>query len=78
MLKIKQNNINKLAIIFFNGSNTFYFIIMLIALGTKIYYVSVGLIIMMIIKIITRKDIYWIDKIMGLIIISSRALVFLK
>ena len=78
MLKIKQNKINKLALIFFNGSNTFYFIIMLIALGTKIYYVSVGLIIMMIIKIITRKDIYWIDKIMSLIIISSGALVFLK
>lgn len=78
MLKIKQNKINKLALIFFNGSNTVYFIMMLIALGTKIYYVSVGLIIMMIIKIIIKKDIYWIDKIISLIIISSGALVFLK
>src|SRR5574343_18759 len=66
--KIKQNKNNKLALIFFNGANTVYFIMMLIALGTKIYYVSEGLIIMMIIKIITRKDIYWIDKTISLII----------
>lgn len=78
MLKIKQNKINRLALIFFNGTNTVYFIMMLIALGTKIYYVSVGLIIMMIIKIIIKKDIYWIDKTISLIIISSGALVFLK
>ena len=78
MLKIKQNKINRLALIFFNGTNTFYFIMVLITLGTKIYYVSVGLIIMMIIKIIIKKDIYWIDKTIGLIIISSGALVFLK
>lgn len=76
--KIKENKINNLTLIFFNGTNTVYFIMMLIALGTKIYYVSVGLIIMMIIKIIIRKDIYWIDKIISLIIISSGALVFLK
>ena len=71
MLKIKQNKINKLALIFFNGTNTVYFIIVLMALGTKIYYVSLGLIIMMIIKIIIKKDIYWIDKIISLLIIAS-------
>ena len=68
---IKQNKINRLALIFFNGTNTVYFIMMLIALGTKIYYVSVGLIIMTIIKIIIKKDIYWIDKIISLLIITS-------
>ena len=78
MLKIKQNKINQLALIFFNSTNTVYFIIMLMALGTKIYYVSLGLIIMTIIKITIKKDIYWIDKIMSLIIISSGVLVFLK
>ena len=76
--KIKENKINNLTLIFFNSVNTVYFIMMLIALGTKIYYVSVCLIIMMIIKIIIRKDIYWIDKTISLIIISSGALVFLK
>lgn len=35
VLKIKQNKVNKLALIFFNGSNTFYFIIILIALEQK-------------------------------------------
>lgn len=78
MSKIKQNKTNRLALIFFNGTNTVYFVMMLMALGTKIYYVSVGLIIMMIIKIIIKKDIYWIDKTISLIIISSGALVFLK
>ena len=78
ILKIKQNKTNRLALIFFNSTNTVYFIMMLIALGTEIYYVSLGLIIIMIIKIIIKKDIYWIDKTISLIIISSGALVFLK
>ena len=78
ILKIKQNKVNRLALIFFNSTNTVYFIMMLIALGTEIYYVSLGLIIMMIIKIIIKKDIYWIDKTISLIIISSGSLVFLK
>ena len=69
--KINSNKKIKTYFLIFTISNTAYWCFVIAACFTPIFYVSLGIIIMVIIKSQIKKNFYWFDKIISLLIITS-------
>ena len=69
--KIRSNKTIKTYFLIFTISNTAYWCFVIAACFTPIFYVSLGIIIMVIIKSQIKKNFYWFDKIISLLIITS-------
>lgn len=69
--KINSNKKIKTFFLIFTISNTAYWCFVITACFTPIFYVSLGIIIMVIIKSQIKKNFYWFDKIISLLIITS-------
>ena len=69
--KIRSNKTIKTYFLIYTISKTAYWCFDIAACFTPIFYVSLGIIIMVIIKSQIKKNFYWFDKIISLLIITS-------